>query len=122
MSMHAAAIASVLAAVLLATGSGCTGKGPERAPKGAPAVVKGVVLETVTEKAIPGEMEAVGTVRARNSSVISARIPGTVSSLQIKEGERVAKGETPPHHRGGRESGRRRRRQGGSGRGPAGGG
>ena len=93
MSMHAAAIASVLAAVLLATGSGCTGKGPEGAPKGPPTVVKGVVLETVTEKAIPGEMEAVGTVRARNSSVISARIPGTVSSLQIKEGERVAKGK-----------------------------
>ena len=93
MSMHAAAIATILAAVLLSTGSGCTGKGPEGAPKGSPAVVKGVVLETVSEKAIPDEVEAVGTVRARSSSVISARIPGTVSSLQVKEGERVAKGK-----------------------------
>jgi RND family efflux transporter MFP subunit len=93
MSMHAAAIASLLAALLLATGSGCTGKSAEHAPKGAPAVVRGVVLETVAEKAIPDEVEAVGTVRARNSSLISARIPGTVSSLQVKEGERVAKGK-----------------------------
>jgi RND family efflux transporter MFP subunit len=93
MSKPAAAITSVLVAVLLATGSGCTGKGPEHAQKGAPAVVKGVGLETVSEKAIPDEMEAVGTIRARNSSLISARIPGTVSSLQIKEGERVAKGK-----------------------------
>ena len=73
--------------------SGCGGKGREGAPKGPPAVVRGVGLETVSEKAIPDEVEAVGTVRARNSSVISARIPGTVSSMQVKEGERVTKGK-----------------------------
>ena len=93
MSKHAAAIASVLAAALLATGSGCTGKGTEGEPKGPPVVAKGVSLETVIERDIPDEVEAVGTVRARNSSVIAARIAGTVSSVQIREGERVARGK-----------------------------
>jgi RND family efflux transporter MFP subunit len=93
MSRRSAAIACLLAIGISTMFSGCGGKGPEGAPKGPLAVVKGVSLETVSEKAIPDEVEAVGTVKARNSSVISARIPGTVSSLQVKEGERVAKGK-----------------------------
>jgi multidrug efflux system membrane fusion protein len=92
MSRRSAVIACLLAMGISALLSGCGGKGPEGAPKGPPVVVKGVGLETVSEKAIPDEVEAVGTVRARNSSVIAARIAGTVTSLRVREGERVSRG------------------------------
>lgn len=92
MSRRSAVIACLLAMGISTIFSGCGGKGPEGAPKGPPAVVKGVGLETVSEKAIPDEVEAVGTVRARNSSVIAARIAGTVTSLRVREGERVSRG------------------------------
>jgi RND family efflux transporter MFP subunit len=85
-------ITSVLAAALLAASPGCSGKGPGEAAKGPLPVVRGVGLESVAERSIPDEVEAVGTVRARNSSAISARVSGTVSSLRVMEGDRVARG------------------------------
>jgi RND family efflux transporter MFP subunit len=56
-------------------------------------VVKGVLTETVKATSIPESMEVVGTVRARTSAVVSARIPGTVSMLKVREGDRVKKGQ-----------------------------
>jgi multidrug efflux system membrane fusion protein len=56
-------------------------------------VVKGVLLETVTTTAIPETIELVGTVRSRTSAVVSTRIPGTVSVLKVREGDRVRKGQ-----------------------------
>jgi RND family efflux transporter MFP subunit len=38
-------------------------------------------------------MEVVGTVRARTSAVVSARISGVVSLLKVREGDRVKKGQ-----------------------------
>ena len=56
-------------------------------------VVKGVLLETVTTTAIPETIELVGTVRSRTSALVSTRIPGTVSVLKVREGDRVRKGQ-----------------------------
>ena len=56
-------------------------------------VVKGALIETVKVASIPETMEVVGTVRARTSAVVSARIPGTVSLLKVREGDRVRKGQ-----------------------------
>lgn len=56
-------------------------------------VVKGVVLETVRTAAIPETIEVMGTVRARTSAVVMARIPGSVSVLHVREGDRVRKGQ-----------------------------
>lgn len=58
-----------------------------------PPVVKGTVVETVRSAMLPETLEVVGTVRARTSAVVSARIPGTVSVLRVREGDRVKKGE-----------------------------
>lgn len=84
-------IASILA--LLAAVPGCTGKGEKGAPKGPPSILRGVGLGSVVEKAVPDEVEAAGTVRAANSAVISARIAGAVSSLMVREGDRVTRGK-----------------------------
>jgi RND family efflux transporter MFP subunit len=62
----------------------------ENAPIG---VVKGVSLETVKTVAVPELLDVVGSVRARTSAVVSTRIPGSVSVLRVREGDRVKKGQ-----------------------------
>ena len=59
----------------------------------APPVIKGVLIETVISTSLPESMEVVGTVRARTSAVVSTRIPGTVTVLKVREGDRVRKGQ-----------------------------
>jgi len=93
MSKKRTAAALFMAAAFLTVTFGCSGKGEKGAPIGPVAVVKGVALESVSESTVADETEAVGTVKARNSSAIAARIAGTVSLVLVKEGERVAKGE-----------------------------
>lgn len=82
-------------ALSAATLAGCGEKGHEARHEGnSPAiVVKGLQVETVKASAVPDIMEVVGTVKARTSAVVSARIPGTVSMLKVREGERVRKGQ-----------------------------
>jgi RND family efflux transporter MFP subunit len=86
-----------LAACLLALFmvAGCSKKGPaDEKNVAVPAgVMKGALIETVRVVSIPETMEVVGTVRARTSAVVSARIPGVVSILKVREGDRVRKGQ-----------------------------
>uniref|UniRef100_UPI002627F75A biotin/lipoyl-binding protein n=1 Tax=Geobacter sp. TaxID=46610 RepID=UPI002627F75A len=81
----------LLLSTLLAV-AGCGGKEGAK-ETAAPAVVTGVTTGTVAAVPIPEGMEAVGTVRARNSAVIAARLPGTVAGVFVKEGDRVGKGK-----------------------------
>jgi len=55
--------------------------------------LKGIAIATVASTELPETIEVVGTIRARTSAVVSARIPGTVSILQVREGDRVHKGQ-----------------------------
>ena len=73
----------------------CSDKGHEAGSKPAepPAVVTGISIETVKSGNLPETQEIVGTVRARTSAVVSTRIPGTVSVLRVREGDRVRKGQ-----------------------------
>ncbi len=57
------------------------------------AIVKGVTLETVKSVAIPELLDVVGSVRARTSAIVSTRIPGSISVLRVREGDRVHKGQ-----------------------------
>jgi RND family efflux transporter MFP subunit len=59
----------------------------------APPVVSGLTVMPVHLANLPETMESVGTVRARTSALVSARIPGTVSVLHVREGDRVRKGQ-----------------------------
>ena len=77
-----------------AVAAGCSKKHEEVKAETAPvAVVKGVSLETVKSAAVPELLDVVGSVRARTSAVVSTRIPGTVSVLRVREGDRVKKGQ-----------------------------
>lgn len=61
--------------------------------KAAVAVVTGVTIETAKNVAIPELLDVVGSVRARTSAVVSTRIPGSISVLRVREGDRVKKGQ-----------------------------
>ncbi|MEI6306828.1 MAG: efflux RND transporter periplasmic adaptor subunit, partial [Deltaproteobacteria bacterium] len=83
----------ILLTVTLAVG-GCTKKHEADKQENAQAVViKGITREVVKSSSLPETLEVVGTVRARTSAVVSTRIPGTVSVLKVREGDRVRKGE-----------------------------
>jgi RND family efflux transporter MFP subunit len=85
-------VAGVFAVVSL---SGCSEK--KHAATGTQteqtAVVTGIAVEAVKVAGVPVTQEIVGTVRARISAVVSTRIPGTVSVLRVREGDRVKKGQ-----------------------------
>ncbi|HET6420775.1 MAG TPA: efflux RND transporter periplasmic adaptor subunit [Geobacteraceae bacterium] len=84
-------VACILVAGLLAGASGCGGE--KGVPREEHPVVKGTTVEKVESTVIPARFAATGTVRARNSAVLSARIQGTVSRILVKEGDRVQRGE-----------------------------
>ncbi len=74
--------------------AGCSKKHETGNVENAPApVVKGVSLEVVKLAAVPDLLEVVGSVRARTSAVVSTRIPGSISVLRVREGDRVKKGQ-----------------------------
>ncbi|HEY3308021.1 MAG TPA: efflux RND transporter periplasmic adaptor subunit [Desulfuromonadaceae bacterium] len=73
---------------------GCKEKRPEVGQAQAPAsMIKGTTLEIVKSIEVPETLEVTGSVRPRTSAVVSARIPGTIVSLQVREGDRVRKGQ-----------------------------
>lgn len=93
MKVFSATIVCLALAAGLVMTAGCSEKGKTGAGKEAAPVVTGVTLQNVTTGAIPEQIEAVGTVKARNSSSIAARIAGTVTGVHVREGDRVAKGK-----------------------------
>ncbi len=90
-SIYRMAGGSLLALAL----TGCPGKGNQAGnrPVEPVAVVTGVTVVTVRTDNLPDTREIVGTVRARTSAVVSTRIPGTISVLRVREGDRVRKGQ-----------------------------
>ena len=87
--------ATVWLLVLMLSGlSGCSEpvqKGMEKKENAPP--IKGLTLAKVMESDLPDQLEVVGTVKARSSAVVAARIAGVVTSLAVKEGDRVARGK-----------------------------
>jgi multidrug efflux pump subunit AcrA (membrane-fusion protein) len=66
---------------------------PGTSEKSAP-VVKGVTVATAQVVDQPVIYQAIGTVQAGISSKLSSKLLGTVESIQVREGDRVKKGET----------------------------
>lgn len=74
--------------------AGCSKKHESAQGENVPVkVVTGTSVETVKPSAIPELLDVVGSVRARTSAVVSTRIPGSVSVLRVREGDRVKKGQ-----------------------------
>jgi multidrug efflux pump subunit AcrA (membrane-fusion protein) len=57
-------------------------------------IVQGVKVNVAKTTSVDDFYEAVGTVRARNSSVIAARIMGNIIKLHVREGDRVHAGQS----------------------------
>jgi len=90
--VYAACLLIVVTIVCL---SGCSADKHEPGHKssGELTIVKGIATETISSSPIPETIDIVGTVRARTSAVVSTRIPGTISVLRLREGDRVTKGQ-----------------------------
>ena len=65
----------------------------EKAAEAPVVVVTGATVETVRSASIPELLDVVGSVRARTSAVVSTRIPGSITLLKVREGDRVSKGQ-----------------------------
>lgn len=86
-------LVTILLTVALSA-AGCSKKHEAGRTENAPVVVvKGVSLEVVRLAAVPELLDVVGSVRARTSAVVSTRIPGSISILRVREGDRVRKGQ-----------------------------
>ena len=69
----------------------CGGK--HEAVEEKPVTVTGVPVEAVKASSIEDSYEAVGAVQARNSTVISSKVVGTITSMRVREGDRVRAGQ-----------------------------
>ena len=63
-------------------------------PEPAVPIVSGLKTETLQTSLVDDHYEAVGTVRAKNSSVVAAKVMGTIMALHVREGEMVRAGQT----------------------------
>ncbi|MFN0084557.1 MAG: efflux RND transporter periplasmic adaptor subunit, partial [Blastocatellia bacterium] len=68
------------------------GKQP-RAAAEKPPVVRGIRVEPVAFATIDDFYEATGTVRSRTSATLSAKVMGVVTSIRVREGDRVRAGQ-----------------------------
>lgn len=86
-------LALIAAIALLAlSATACEKKPPASAEK--PPLVTGVQVEKIAASSVEDFYEATGTVRAKTSTVLSAKILGTVIALRVREGDRVRAGQT----------------------------
>ncbi len=76
------------ALVLLSASCGPEGERPTTVP-----TAEGVAVMTVSLREVPIEVELASTVRAVRVADISARTRGTVTSISVKEGDRVTEGQ-----------------------------
>jgi membrane fusion protein, multidrug efflux system len=71
--------------------AGCS-SGPN-AVQAAPEVVSGLQLVSVERVVIPDAVEAVGSVRAAQTTQIAAQVMGAIVTINVREGDRVARGQ-----------------------------
>lgn len=63
-------------------------------PQPPAAIHSGLKIETLKTLPVDDYYEAVGTVQAKNSSVIAARVMGNIVALHVREGDTVRAGQT----------------------------
>ena len=56
-------------------------------------MVQGAKIETVAQQPIDESYEAVGTVRAKTSSIVSSKVMGSVVAMMVSEGDKVHAGQ-----------------------------
>lgn len=63
-------------------------------PEPPAAIVSGLKMETLKSSLVDDYYEAVGTVKAKNSSVVAAKVMGNIVALHVREGDTVRAGQT----------------------------
>ena len=72
--------------------SGCSSE--PRVIASTPPVVRNMEIVVATTTRIPDVLEAVGTVRAYQTSQLATQATGTITQVRVREGDRVLRGET----------------------------
>jgi RND family efflux transporter MFP subunit len=85
------ALTFVLVTLAFAGANSCAGK-QEPAVTTAP-MVQGVKIETVAQQPLDESYEAVGTVRAKTSSIVSSKVMGSIVAMRVREGDTVRAGQ-----------------------------
>lgn len=85
------ALTFALVTLALAGANSCAGK-QEPAITTAP-MVQGVKIETVAQQPLDESYEAVGTVRAKTSSIVSSKVMGSIVAMRVREGDTVRAGQ-----------------------------
>ncbi len=80
-----------MAALTLAGLIGCSESRPPA--KVAPEKVHGVAVVEVQKTTVPDAVEATGTVRAALSAQLASQVLGTITRVNVHEGDRVRRGE-----------------------------
>ena len=71
---------------------GCKEKIKPGAEKVVRPVISGVKVMAIEHSSVDDYYDTSGTVRAKTISVVASRVMGTVTAIQVKEGDRVAAG------------------------------
>ncbi len=82
----------VMIALLVLSAASCEKK--QEAATEKPTAVSGIQTEVVNTSSTSDYYEAVGTVRAKTSTILSAKIVGSITALHAREGDRVRAGQT----------------------------
>ena len=69
----------------------------KKSVQGEPETVRGVALLTVQRVQLPSYYEAIGTVRPVQSAQLSAQMMGNIVSMNVREGDRVSRGQVLAH-------------------------
>jgi multidrug efflux system membrane fusion protein len=56
-------------------------------------MVQGAKIETVAQQSVDESYEAVGTVRAKTTSVVSSKVMGNIVAMKVREGDTVRAGQ-----------------------------
>jgi membrane fusion protein, multidrug efflux system len=92
--MNAMNVALKLATLMLAAAVSLTGCANERAQAApSPETIRNVTVLPVQISTVPDLVEAVGTVRAVQSSDLSSQMMGTIVEIRVREGDRVQRGQ-----------------------------
>ena len=84
----------MLVAVAVSLSGGLTGcSGERKADPVVPESVRGVPVVVVQPSDLPDLVEAVGTVRATQSSQLASQMSGTIVEIRAHEGDRVRRGQ-----------------------------
>ena len=78
--------------ILALAGANSCARKPQQATATAPTV-QGAKLETVAQQTVDESYEAVGTVRAKNSAIVSSKVMGNIVAMKVREGDTVRAGQ-----------------------------